>query len=149
MHDGYEPSVTIQSKDLEVTARLLNADIAVPTVACEFGLDLSGWYEGTSCIINCTFSPLSVTNPAVSPMAKVSAPAIQCKRYVHQMDEHVLRTPQNRSNMQHPGLTKTDTIRDILLRSLRFVKAPTGFLTLHKQLSLAVMPIQDNEPVLQ
>ena len=82
-------------------------------------------------------------------MAKVSGPAIQCKRYVHEMDEHVLRTLQNRSNVQHPGLTKIATIRDILLRSLPFVKALTDFLTLHKQLSLAVMPIPDNEPVLQ
>ena len=65
------------------------------------------------------------------------------------MNEHVLRRPQNRSNMQHPGLTNIATIGDILLRSLPFVKALTGFLTLHKQLSLAVMPIQDNEPVLQ
>ena len=65
------------------------------------------------------------------------------------MEEHVLRTVQNRSNMQHPGLAKVNMIGDILLRSLRFIKALAGFLTLHKQLSLVVMPIQDDGPVLQ
>ena len=64
-----------------------------------------------------------------------------------------IRTPsvtaKNRSNMQHPGLTKIVTIGDTFLRSLRFVKAPADFLTLHKQFSPVVMRIQDNEPALQ
>ena len=46
------------------------------------------------------------------------------------------------SNMQHPGLIKVDSTWDVLLRSLRVVKALAGILTLHKQLSLAVMPSQ-------
>lgn len=61
---------------------------------------------------------------------------------------HALRTPQNRSNMQHPGLTKTVTIGNIYLQSLPFVKAPADFLTLHKQFSSG-MRIEDNGPVLQ
>ena len=51
MYDGCELFVTIQSKDLGVTARLLNADIAVHTGPCEFGLELSRRCERTSCIV--------------------------------------------------------------------------------------------------
>lgn len=51
--------------------------------------------------------------------------------------------------MQHQGLTKVARIRNVFLRSLRFSKALAGFLTLHEQLSMAVMPIQDNEPALK
>lgn len=80
-------------------------------------------------------------------MVMVSVPAFQCKRFAQRLDVHGLRTPQGRSNMQRQGLTKVDRIGDVFLRSLRLSFA--GFLTLHKKLSLAVMPIQDNERALQ
>lgn len=118
----------MHDEDLGVTARLLNADIAVPTIPCEFGLDLSRWCERTSCIVICTLAPLNVTNTTATLMAQVSGPAIQSEKYVHETDEQVLCTPHNRSSIQHWGPTKIDAIRDVLLGSLRFVKALTDFL---------------------
>ena len=51
--------------------------------------------------------------------------------------------------MQYSDLTEIDRIGDVFFRSLGFVKALAGLFTLHKQLGLVVMPIQDNEPALQ
>ena len=82
-------------------------------------------------------------------MVKISIPAIQCKRCAQRVNVHGLRTPQNRSNMQQQGLTKLARIENVFLRSLRFSKALADCLTLHKQLSLAVILIQDNETALK